>query len=139
MQESFAVNDNTIYDDKRLKGMSGIDVRAKLIITFGTSIAAIAISSIYAQIVLLAASLVYAFFMRKPKVMALTYLFVVFIMAVALLSLFIIYFCPFNVFMFFHFPNKISKQSYRFRLSNINRWKIFSFKLFTKRRKSNCN
>ena len=88
MQESFAVNDNTIYDNKRLKGMSGIDVRAKLIITFGTSIAAIAISSIYAQIVLLAASLIYAFFMRKPKVMALTYLFVIFIMAVAAGSLF---------------------------------------------------
>ncbi len=90
MQESFAVNSNTLYDNKGLKGMSGVDVRAKLIITFGTSIAAIAISSIYAQIVLLAASLIYAFYMRKPKVMALTYLFVVFIMAVAAGSLFII-------------------------------------------------
>ncbi len=76
MQESFAVNSNTLYDNKGLKGMSGVDVRAKLIITFGTSIAAVAISSIYAQIVLLAASLIYAFYMRKPKVMALTYLFV---------------------------------------------------------------
>lgn len=90
MQESFAVNSNTLYDDKGLKGMSGVDVRAKLIITFGTSIAAIAISSIYAQIVLLLASLIYAFYMRKPKVMALTYLFVVMIMAAALASLFII-------------------------------------------------
>ena len=83
MQESFAVNSNTVYENKGLKGMDGVDVRAKLIITFGTSIAAIAISSIYAQIVLLTASLIYAFYMRKPKVMALTYLFVNFIMAVA--------------------------------------------------------
>lgn len=90
MQESFAVDSRTLCDSKKIKGMSNIDVRAKLIITFGTSIAAIAISSIYAQIVLLIASLIYAFFMRRPKVMALTYLIIVFIMIVAAGSLFIV-------------------------------------------------
>ncbi len=90
MQESFAVKVEKDYENKGFKDMSGIDVRVKLIITFTVSIAAVILSSIYAQIVLFGFSLIYALNMRKPKVMALTYLFILLIFFTALCSLFII-------------------------------------------------
>ena len=90
MQESFAVKVEKDYENKGFKDMAGIDVRVKLIITFTVSIAAVILSSIYAQIVLFGFSLIYALNMRKPKVMALTYLFIMLIFFTALCSLFII-------------------------------------------------
>lgn len=91
MQESFAVNTNlSLQNNIKLKGLYLIDVRTKLIITAFTSLAAIILSSVYAQMVLLAASLIYALYMRKPKVMALTYIFITIIMIIAIGSIYII-------------------------------------------------
>lgn len=90
MQESFAVKVEKDYENKGFKDMGSIDVRVKLIITFTVSIAAVILSSIYAQIVLFGFSLIYALNMRRPKVMALTYLFILLIFFTALCSLFII-------------------------------------------------
>lgn len=91
MQESFAVNTRlSVHYERELKGIYLIDVRTKLIITALTSLAAIMLSSIYAQSLLLAVSFIYALSMRKPKVMSLTYLFVIIIMIVAIGSIYII-------------------------------------------------
>ena len=91
MQESFAVNTSlSVKNNIQLKGLYLIDVRTKLIITALTSLAAIILSSIYSQIVLLAASFIYALYMRKPKVIVLTYLFVTIIMIIAVTSIYII-------------------------------------------------
>lgn len=92
MQESFAVNNNINIKDnnKTTNGIYSIDVRSKLIITIITSLSAIIFSSIYAQIVILIASFIYAGSMKKSKVMVFTYLFVIFIMLIVIACLLII-------------------------------------------------
>lgn len=91
MQESFAVNTKiSMHNESELKGLYLLDVRTKLIITALTSITAIILSSIYAQMLLLVASFIYALSMRKPKVIALTYGFVTIIMIVAIGSIYVI-------------------------------------------------
>ncbi len=87
MQGSFAVNNTGIQNEKLTGGIYAIDVRAKLIITIITSISAIALSSIYAQLVLFIASFFYAASMKKAKIMALTYLFVVLMICIAMIFL----------------------------------------------------
>lgn len=90
MQESFAVKSISLHNENELKGLYLIDVRTKLIITAFTSLAAIVLSSIYAQMVLLSASLIYVLSMRKPKVISITYLFITIIMIIAICSIYII-------------------------------------------------